>query len=383
MANKRDYYEVLGVDKNASAEEIKKAYRKLAIANHPDKNPGDKEAEERFKEATEAYEVLGDENKRKNYDAYGFAGVDGQSGGYSRAYQDFSDLFSGGAFSSIFNDLFGGGFGGGFGGFGGSSQSRSSYGGRNVGQSIRVNTEVNLEDIYDSFKQELTYSHQVTCEACHGTGSRKGANSHKTCPTCGGAGQVRQSTGFFSMSRTCPTCGGQGYVIDDPCPNCKGNGTVRKSQTLRINIPAGIESGTDIIIPQMGNAGSNGATPGDLYVRVNVREHKYFIRQGEDLYVQIPISMTQAALGLSIDVKTLTGQIVKVAIPAGIQSGKIIRVKGQGLPRYKGNGQFGDLYIKVRIDTPKRLSAKAKKLMQDLSDAIGEDASPNPEVFGN
>ena len=288
MADKRDYYEVLGVSKNASQEEIKKAYRKLAIENHPDRNPGDKAAEERFKEATEAYEVLSDETKR--------------------------------GFGSIFEDLFG--FGG-----GGATRQRAQ-GNPNVGQSIRVNIEVDLQDIVADFKKEMTYSHQVACEACHGTGSSKGSASTKTCPTCGGMGQIRQSSGFFSMSRTCPTCGGRGTVITDPCPNCRGTGTVRKSQTLKIKIPAGIESGSDIIIPQMGNAVANCATPGDLYVRVNVRPHKYFVRSGEDLYVQIPVSMTQAALGLDINVKNLQNETIKVSLPAGVQNGKIIRVKG-------------------------------------------------------
>ena len=373
MANKRDYYEVLGVEKNATQEEIKKAYRKLAVANHPDKNPGDKAAEERFKEATEAYEVLGDEKKRANYDQFGFAGVDGQGQGYSRAYQDFSDLFSGGAFSSIFGDLFGGGFGG----FG---QSSSRYSHENVGQSIRVNTEVRLEQITEDFKQEVTYAHQVSCEACHGTGSRDGKVNHKTCPTCGGAGQVRQSSGFFSMARTCPTCGGQGYVIDNPCPSCRGTGTVRKNQTIKVKIPAGIESGTDIILPQLGNAGANGATPGDLYLRVNVKPHRYFIRQGENLFLQIPVSMTQAALGLDIEIENLAGQTVKITVPSGIQSGKMIRVKGQGLPKYKSSG-CGDLYVKFRIDTPKHLSLKAKKIMKDLSEEMGENTHPSPEQF--
>lgn len=372
MANKRDYYEVLGVQKNATPEEIKKAYRKLAVANHPDKNPGDKAAEERFKEATEAYEVLGDEKKRANYDQFGFAGVDGQNQGYSRAYQDFSDLFSGGGFSSIFGDLFGGAFGG----FGGGSSSRRT----DVGQSIRVNTEVSLEQINEDFKQEVTYAHQVACEACNGTGAKGGHDSHRTCPTCGGSGQIRQSSGFFAMARTCPTCGGQGFVIDNPCPVCRGTGTVRKNQTIKVRIPAGIESGMDIILPQLGNAGSNGATPGDLYLRVNVKPHKYFIRQGENLFVQIPISMTQAALGLDIEIKNLLGQTVKVALPSGIQSGKMIRVKGQGLPRYKSSSR-GDLYIKFRIDTPKHLSLKAKKIMKDLSEELGENSSPSPEVF--
>lgn len=372
MANKRDYYEVLGVQKNATAEEIKKAYRKLAVANHPDKNPGNKEAEERFKEATEAYEVLGDEKKRANYDQFGFAGVDGQNQGYSRAYQDFSDLFSGGGFSSIFGDLFGG-----FGGFGQHQSSQRA----NVGQSIRVNTEVSLEDITDDFKKEVTYAHQVACDACHGTGSKDGRESHKTCPTCGGVGQIRQSSGFFAMSRTCPTCGGRGFVIDNPCPVCRGLGTVRKNQTIKVKIPMGIESGRDIILPQLGNAGSNGATPGDLYLRVNVKPHKYFLREAENLFVQIPISITQAALGLNIEVQNLGGKIVNVEIPAGIQSGKMIRVKGEGLPVFKGNGSKGDLYIKFRIETPKRLGLKAKKIMKELSDELGENTRPTPENY--
>ena len=224
MADKRDYYEVLGVQKNASQEEIKMAYRKLAIENHPDRNPGDKAAEERFKEATEAYEVLSDATKRQNYDNYGFAGVDGNQGFGGAAYRDFSDLFSG-SFGDIFSDLFG---------FGGGSSRTRARSNPNVGQSIRVNIEVDLQDLTQDFKKEMTYSHQVTCEACHGTGSANGRASDTTCPTCGGAGQIRQSSGFFSMQRTCPTCGGRGSVIKDPCPNCRGNGTVRKSQTLKI-----------------------------------------------------------------------------------------------------------------------------------------------------
>lgn len=374
MANKRDYYEVLGVAKTASQEEIKKAYRKLAVQNHPDKNPGDKAAEERFKEATEAYEVLGDEKKRAAYDQYGFAGVDGQNQGYSRAYQDFSDLFSGGGFSSIFEDLFG------FGGFsGGSSRQRDA--GPATGQSIRVNTEVDIHNITGEYKHEFTYAHQVACEACNGTGSKSGKRSMKTCPTCGGMGQIRQSSGFFSMSRTCPTCGGRGQIIEDPCPACRGSGTVRKNQTLRVKVPAGIESGTDIILSGMGNAGTNGAPPGDLYVRINVKPDKYFVRQGADLFVQVPISMTQAALGLDIEIKNLMGEPVKVEIPAGVQNGKIVRVKGQGLPKYRNENSKGDLYVKFQIETPKRLGLKAKQIMKELSVAMGENDHPSPVPF--
>lgn len=381
MADKRDYYEVLGVSKTASQEEIKKAYRKLAVQNHPDKNPGDKAAEERFKEATEAYEVLGDEKKRQAYDQYGFAGVDGQSGGYSRAYTDFSDLFTSGSFSSIFGDLFGGAFGGRSSGFGGFGSYGDSYGGPRTGQSIRVNTEITLEQADADFKKEVTYHHEVACEACHGTGSKKGKNSKKTCPTCGGSGQLRQSRGFFSMAQTCPTCGGSGYVIDDPCDVCHGSGTVRKNQTIRVTIPAGVEDGQDIVLGGMGNAGPNGAPPGDLYLRVNIRPHKYFIRQGQDLFVQIPISFTQAALGLEIEVKNLVGQTIKVDIPAGIQNGELIRVKGQGLPRYKSSANRGNMYIKVQINTPKHVGIKGKQILKSLSEALGEDSSPTPVRF--
>lgn len=377
MVNKRDYYEVLGVAKTATQEEIKKAYRKLAVANHPDKNPGDKAAEDRFKEATEAYEVLGDEKKRQNYDAYGFAGVDGQSGGYSRAYTDFSDLFRGSGFSDIFSEFFGGGASrSGFGGFGNNAGRASRYG--QAGQSIRVNTEVSLEQITEDFKHELTYAHQVTCPDCNGTGSKSGKMSQKVCHTCHGEGQINQSSGFFSLSRTCPTCGGQGYVIEDPCSQCRGTGTVRKKQTIKFTIYAGIPSGSDIIIPKMGNAGMAGSEPGDLYVRINIKPSRYYIRQNDDIYMQLPISMTQAALGLDVNVKTIAGKTIKVTIPEGIPNGKIIKVKGQGLPKYKSSN-FGDLYIKVKIETPRKLSSTAKKLMAELSKEIGENTSPNPE----
>ncbi len=372
MPNKRDYYEVLGVSKTASQEEIKKAYRHLAVQNHPDKNPGDKAAEERFKEATEAYEVLGDEKKRKAYDQFGFAGVDGQTGGYSRAYADFGDLFSGGL-GSFFDDLFG------FGRFGGraSSSRRSS----SVGQSIRIHTEVSLQNITQDYKQQLTYVHQVVCEACHGTGSKSGSNSKTACRTCGGSGQIHQSSGFFSVSRTCPDCGGEGYVISDPCPQCKGLGTVRKNQILNVMIPAGIEDGTDVVLPQMGNAVRNGTTPGDLYIRVSVRPDRYFIRQGSNLYVQIPVSITQAALGLTIKIQNLSGKTIDVDIPGGSQNGQLVRVKGEGLPRFKDTNYRGDLFIKLQIETPRRLNSKVKQIMKELSDALGENETPKPVEF--
>ena len=375
MENKRDYYEVLGVSKTATQEEIKKAYRQLAVKNHPDKNPGDKAAEARFKEATEAYEVLGDEKKRAAYDQYGFAGVEGQSGGYSRAYADFSDLFSGGL-GSFFDSLFG--FGG-FSGRPGRGTSRSS----NVGQSIRVHTEVSLKDVTENSKHQITYARFVTCEACHGTGSKSGNSSKSTCRSCNGTGQILQTSGFFSVRRTCPDCGGEGYVISDPCPQCRGTGTVKKNQTLNVTIPAGTENNADIMLKGMGNAGRNTTASGDLYINVTVRPDRFFIRQNSDLYVQIPVSMTQAALGLTVNIENLSGKTVPVEIPAGSQNGDFIRVRGEGIPRYKSENVKGDLYIKLQVQTPKRLNSKAKELMKSLSDTLGENDNPKPVVFSN
>ena len=376
MADKRDYYEVLGVSKTATQDEIKKAYRKLAIENHPDRNPGDKAAEERFKEATEAYEVLSDETKRKNYDNYGFAGVDGSQGFGGAAYRDFSDLFSGSSFFSDIFDMFSGGY------RSGSSRSRA-WRNPNVGQDKRVDVMLDLQDIARDFEKEITYSRQVPCEACHGTGSSKGVASDKTCPTCGGVGQVHRNQMFFTMAQTCPTCGGRGSIITDPCPNCRGTGTVRKNQILKVKIPAGIESGSEKIIPQMGNAVANCAIPGDLYIRFNIRPHRFFVRDGADIYVRIPISMTQAALGLDIYVQNLENQAVKVSIPAGIQNGDLIHVKNQGLPKVRNPKYKGDLVIQVLIETPKRLNLKAKQIMKELSDAMGENDSPTPVQFEN
>lgn len=369
---KRDYYEVLGVDKSATLDEIKKAYRKLAIANHPDKNPGDKAAEERFKEASEAYEVLSDDKKRQAYDQFGFAGVDGAggAGGYQRVYTDFSDLFSGSGFEDIFSSLFGG------------SARTSSRRASNQGQSIRYTVEMELSDVVADTKKELTFVHNVACDTCHGTGSANGGNSRRVCPSCGGSGQIRTTQGFFSMARPCPNCQGEGYILDNPCQACKGSGVMRKQQTIKVKIPAGIESGQDIIIAGLGNAGPNNGPAGDLYIRVNLKPHKYFIRQDDDLYVQIPISMTQAALGSDINVTTIDGAVVKVSVPAGIQDGKLVRVRNQGMPRYKStSGQRGDMFIRFKVTTPKRLSIKARSLMKELAEAIGEETSPAPEPF--
>lgn len=375
---KRDYYEVLGVGKTATLDEIKKAYRKLAIANHPDRNPGDKAAEDRFKEATEAYDVLGDEKKRKMYDQYGFAGVDGANGGghdYSNVYRDFSDIFGGGFGGGGFEDIFSSFFGGG----GGRAQGRSGQRGPEAGSSLRYDVDVDFKDAVFGTKIEVAYSHQVTCDVCHGSGSEGGSGT-KVCPTCNGSGQVRRNSGFFAIASTCPTCGGSGHVIENPCSSCHGTGLKRKQQKVKVAIPAGVDTGSRVVLRGMGDAGPNGGPSGDLYVYITVKPHKYFVRQDYDLFCQIPISITQASLGGEIKVPTIDGNSIKVNIPSGIQSGKMLRVKGRGVTKLNTNDR-GDMYIKLQVQIPKRLGMKAKKLMQELSAALGEDESPNPVPF--
>jgi molecular chaperone DnaJ len=372
---KRDYYEVLGVAKGASQEEIKKAYRKLAVANHPDRNPGDKAAEERFKEATEAYEVLSDEKKRQTYDQFGFAGIDGMNGGahdYSNVYRDFGDIFGGG-FSDIFESFFGGG--------GGGRSSGRGPTGPEAGASLRYDVEIDFAEAVFGTKVEIAYAHQIACETCGGSGAKAGSGK-KVCPTCNGTGQVRRNSGFFAIASACPTCSGSGYVIDNPCQDCHGTGGKRKQQKIKVTIPPGVDNGSRVVLGGMGDAGANGGPAGDLYVYVNVRRHKFFVRDGQDLYCQIPISVTQAALGADIEVPTIDGQRVKVSIPAGVQNGKMLRLRGRGVPRLRGSmDQRGDMYIKLQIDVPKRLNAKAKQLMKELSEALGENNAPEPVSF--
>ena len=370
---KRDYYEVLGVSKGSSIDEIKKAYRKLAVANHPDKNPGDKAAEERFKEASEAYEVLSDEQKRQAYDQFGFAGVDANGAqNYSNVYRDFSDLFGGGGFSDIFESFFGGGM-------------RSSRGGHQrgpaVGANLRYDVDIDFRDAVFGTKVEIAYTHQIHCSTCSGSGVQSGSG-RKVCSTCNGVGQVRRNSGFFSIASTCPTCGGEGYLIENPCNDCHGTGLKRKQQKLKVTIPAGVDTGNRISISGQGDAGPNGGPAGDLYVYVNVRPHKYFERSGNDLYCQIPISITQAALGAEIEVMTIDDVKVKVAIPAGTQNGKMLRLRNKGVPHLRSSfDQRGDMYIKIIVDVPKKLNREAKNLLKQLSDAIGENSSPEPVPF--
>ena len=373
---KRDYYEVLGVEKTATPAEIKKAYRKLAIANHPDKNPGDKAAEERFKEATEAYEVLSDEKKKSTYDQFGFAGIDGMAGGhdYSNVYNDFSDIFGGaggaGGFSDIFEQFFGGGGGGG---------RRQS--GPEPGASLRKDLTIELKDAVFGTKIEISYARQVACSTCGGSGSSTGGT--KTCSYCNGTGQVRRSSGFFAVSQTCPKCGGTGREVENPCGTCHGTGLQRKQQKINVKVPGGVDDGSRIVARGMGNAGANGGPCGDLYVVINVKPHKYFVRHGNDLYVQIPIEMTQAALGTEIKVDTIDGDKVKVSIPSGTQNGKLLRIKGRGVSRLNGGSTRGDMYIKIQVNVPKHLGLKAKSAMKKLIGLLNETDTPSPVPFDN
>ncbi|MCR5606968.1 MAG: molecular chaperone DnaJ [Treponema sp.] len=327
---KRDYYEVLGVDKSANKDEIKKAYRKLAVKYHPDRNPGNKEAEDKFKEATEAYEVLSDEKKRPLYDQYGFAGVDGMGadgGGaqYSHAYQDFSDLFgnfAGGGFDDLFSNLFGG--------RGGSRHSRDPNA-AGQGESLRYDMRISFKDAVYGAKTDIHFSHNETCEVCHGTGGAAGAK-RKTCPTCNGSGQIRRAAGFFAVQQTCPTCHGEGTIIDNPCSACHGTGMQEKSKRMTITIPAGVDNGKRIVIPHQGNAGVNGGEAGDLVIVLHVDTDKYFERSGTDLYCAVPISLSQAVLGANITIKNLEGKSIEIKIPSETTQGKLLRIRGEGVP---------------------------------------------------
>ncbi len=368
---KRDYYEVLGVEKGASKDDIKKAYRRLAIANHPDKNPGDKAAEERFKEATEAYEVLGDDPKRQAYDQFGFAGVEGMGGAgsaqdMSGVFKDFEDIFGFGDFSNIFDSFFGGG------------RSRSG-GGRSRdaarGANLRYDLELPFEKAVFGAEVEIAYSKNDACKTCGGSGSADGAG-RRVCPTCQGSGQVRRSSGFFSIAQPCPACRGEGSVIERPCRDCNGSGLAKKRQKIKVGIPAGVEDGKRVVIPGQGDTGPNGGPPGDLYVFINVKPHEFYERDGSDLYCALPISLTMAALGGEIGFTTIEGKKIKVAIPAGSQNGRMLRVREEGIPVH--GGRRGDLYLKLLVQVPQKLGRRGRELLEQLREAEGEDYEPAP-----
>jgi molecular chaperone DnaJ len=352
---KRDFYEILGVAKSASAEEIKKAYRRIAMKNHPDRNPDNKEAEDIFKEATEAYEVLSDKEKKAAYDQYGHAGVDpnsGFGGGPGGAgFGDFGDIFG-----DVFGDIFGQG-----------GRGRGGRGGPRRGSDLRYDLDLDLEDAVRGKTIQIKVPTLVACKTCDGSGAKKGSTP-TTCSTCGGHGQVRMSQGFIAVQQTCPTCRGRGQVISDPCGTCHGQGRVHDTKTLSVKVPAGVDTGDRIRLAGEGEAGPEGGPAGDLYVQVRVREHALFRREGRDLYCEVPISIVDAALGGEIEVPTLDGR-VKLKIPAETQTGRLFRLRGKGVTSVRGGGQ-GDLLCRVILETPVNLNAEQKELLGKLQESL-------------
>ncbi|MCP3968370.1 MAG: molecular chaperone DnaJ [Lentisphaerae bacterium] len=362
-----DYYDLLGVNKSASDAELKKAYRKLAIKYHPDKNPGNKEAEEKFKEISEAYEVLSDKGKRAKYDQFGHAaftnggrGGPGGAGGFHDPFDIFSQVFGGGGGggSSIFEDLFGGGGGGG---------RRSSASGAIDGADLRYDIEIDFEDAVYGADRRITIPKMSGCKSCDSTGCEPGS-SRITCSRCGGSGQIAMSQGFFSVRQTCPSCQGAGQVVDKPCHKCHGEGRVRVERKLQIHIPPGVDTGSRLRVANEGESGVRGGSNGDLYVFIHVKQHKIFKREGNDLLAEMPIPFKIAAMGGVVEVPTITGK-AKMKIPAGTQNGTILRLKGKGVPALRG-GSRGDMHVRIAVEVPTNLSREQKELLEKFQDSL-------------
>lgn len=368
---KRDYYEVLGVAKNASADEIKKAFRKKARELHPDSNADNPKAEEQFKEVNEAHDVLKDPQKKAAYDQFGHAAVDGSMGSGGGGARGGGGDF-GSAFSDVFEDLFGDFMGAG--GRGG----RQGRGARR-GADLRYNLKVSLEDAYNGKKATIQVPGSQDCDKCNGTGAEGGAQP-QNCPTCQGHGKVRAQQGFFTIERTCPTCQGQGQIIKDPCRNCAGAGQIRKERALNVQVPPGVETGTRIRLAGEGEGGPRGGAPGDLYIFIDVAQHPIFERDGVNLYCRIPVPMTTAALGGEIEAPTLDGGKTRVKVPAGVQSGKQLRLRTKGMPALQRAGQFGDLYIELAVETPVNLTKRQEELLSEF-ESEGRNNSPENSDF--
>jgi molecular chaperone DnaJ len=374
-----DLYKILGVDRGADAAEIKKAYRKMAMKYHPDQNKDNKEAETKFKEVNAAYDILKDEQKRAAYDQYGSAAFDGSMGGGAGGGNPFGGGFGGfqgaGNFSDIFEEMFGGGFGGG--------QSGRRSNGAMRGNDLQYATEISLEDAYKGTEKTIKIPVQDTCDSCKGSGAEEGTSSEE-CPTCDGAGRVRAQQGFFTIERTCSTCAGAGTVIKSPCKPCGGAGRVRREKTLKINVPKGIDSGRRIRLTGEGEAGVRGGSAGDLYVLITVKPHKFFRRDGANLYCRVPITMTTAALGGEVEVPTISGKRANLKVPSGTQTGQQMRMKEKGMPVMQSNS-YGDMYIEIFVETPVNLNSKQKevfkKLDGDLSGKSGKKHSPESSGF--
>ena len=369
---KRDYYEVLGVAKGASADEIKKGYRSKAKELHPDRNKDDPQAESQFKEANEAYEVLKDADKKAAYDRFGHAAFEGGMGGGGRPGGGFGGGGQGdfsSAFSDVFDDLFGDFMGGQRGG-GGRRAAR--------GSDLRYNLRISLEDAFAGLQKTINVPGSVACDSCNGSGAEGGAEP-VTCPTCSGMGKVRAQQGFFTVEGTCPTCAGLGQHIQNPCKTCKGAGRQEKERALNVNIPAGVETGTRIRLAGEGEAGMRGGPSGDLYIFIEVTEHGLFQRESTNLYCRVPVSMSKAALGGSIEVPTIDGGRGRVQIPAGSQSGRQMRLRGKGMPALRGGGN-GDMFIELAVETPVNLTGRQKELLQEFED-LSENNNPESSSF--
>ncbi len=364
-----DYYKILGVDRNASQEDIKKAYRALAVKFHPDKNPDNAEAEKKFKEINAAYDILKDAQKRAAYDRYGENAFNGMGGGAGAAGGfDFSG--AGGAFSDIFEDLFGGGRG------------RSSRGPEvhNRGSDLRYNLEVSLEDAYKGSKKDIEINTMSSCEICDGSGSAdKGETTQ--CDTCHGAGRVRMQQGFFMVERTCNKCQGMGTVIKNPCKKCSGTGRIKKNKKLSVKIPPGVEEGTRMRLPGKGEVGMLGGEAGDLYIFISVAPHDIFIRDGDDIHCKVPISFSTAALGGKVDIPTIDGVKARISIPEGTQTGNQFRIKGKGMSQMRSPEKRGDMYAHAVIETPVKLSKKQKELLKEFESIAEEKSSPMANKF--
>jgi molecular chaperone DnaJ len=365
---KRDYYEVLGVQKNADDAALKAAYRKQAMQFHPDRNPGDKEAEKNFKEANEAYQVLSDAQKRAAYDRFGHQAVDGSAGGGAGGFgPDFSS-----SMSDIFDDIFGDFMGN----RRGSGRQRS---GRERGGDIRYSMDISLAEAYAGKTAQIRVPTSVGCDTCSGTGAKAGTQP-TPCTSCGGHGKVRTSQGFFTIERTCPTCSGRGEMIKDPCATCSGAGRITKERTLSVNIPSGVEDGTRIRLAGEGEAGHRGGPPGDLYIFLAINPHDFFQRDGADIFCRVPIAMTTASLGGQIEVTSLDGAKTRVKIPEGCESGKQFRLKGKGMPVLRSK-TTGDMYIQVEVETPKNLTTRQRELLQEFEKSSKENSPASDGFF--
>ena len=362
---KRDFYDVLGVGKNASPDELKTAYRKLAVKHHPDKNPGDKTSEDKFKEASEAYGILSDQEKKQNYDNFGHAAFEGGGG------RQGSAGFGGADFSDIFEDFFGD--------FGGGGRSRGGRSSNNRGSDLRYDLSITLEEAYQGKKQDIKFSTTEKCTTCKGNGSKPGSSPDK-CTVCGGNGKVRSNQGFFTVQQTCPQCAGSGEEITNPCNDCNGQGNKQTSKKLSVTIPKGVDDGTRIRLAGKGEAGSKGGASGDLYLFINVYTHDLFKRSDENLFFEFPISIADAALGTTIEIPTIDGGRAKIKIPDGTQNGKQFRLKGKGMPYIRGSGN-GDLYVQVNTEVPISLNKAQKELLEKFREIENEKSNPSIKKF--